>query len=279
MLSTTLTMAVNKKPLPDNASTPGGAKRSTNNLVALGSAAVVAVYGAGFMRTQAAASRFADEPATGRHPVRAAAPTEEAVASLTAALDVDTALAKAVTAWAKQSGRVQHAKLSKASPAHPPAATAAVPHARVARANPPKHQEPSAPPGAAASEPRVVAQAPVTQTPVAPDPVAPPKEATPAAKEAAAPQEQHGWRDGVYTGYGTSRHGDIEASVEIRGGRIVDAKITQCLTRYSCSWIDNLPRQVIDRQSADVDYVSGATQSSNAFYYAIAEALNKAKSA
>jgi uncharacterized protein with FMN-binding domain len=34
---------------------------------------------------------------------------------------------------------------------------------------------------------------------------------------------------------------------------------------------------VVKRQSADVDYVSGATQSTDAFYYAIVEALSKAK--
>ena len=36
-------------------------------------------------------------------------------------------------------------------------------------------------------------------------------------------------------------------------------------------------RPVVSRQSADVDYVSGATQSTNAFYYAVLEALSKAK--
>ena len=35
--------------------------------------------------------------------------------------------------------------------------------------------------------------------------------------------------------------------------------------------------QVVSRQSADVDYISGATQSSNAFYTAIAEALKQAR--
>jgi uncharacterized protein with FMN-binding domain len=38
-----------------------------------------------------------------------------------------------------------------------------------------------------------------------------------------------------------------------------------------------LPQQVIDRQSAEVDFVSGATQSTNAFYYAVLNALKKAK--
>ena len=38
-----------------------------------------------------------------------------------------------------------------------------------------------------------------------------------------------------------------------------------------------LPPQVVTRQSPETDYVSGATQSTNAFYYAVVEALSKAK--
>lgn len=38
-----------------------------------------------------------------------------------------------------------------------------------------------------------------------------------------------------------------------------------------------LPPQVVSRQSAEVDFVSGATQSTNAFYYAVLDALAKAK--
>jgi len=85
------------------------------------------------------------------------------------------------------------------------------------------------------------------------------------------------WRDGAFTGYGTSRHGDIEATVVIEGGRIKSATISQCLTRYSCSWISHLQGQVVARQSPNVDYVSGATESANAFFYAVFEALLKAE--
>ena len=38
-----------------------------------------------------------------------------------------------------------------------------------------------------------------------------------------------------------------------------------------------LPPQVLQRQSENVDYVTGATQSTYAFYYAVQEALSKAK--
>lgn len=63
----------------------------------------------------------------------------------------------------------------------------------------------------------------------------------------------------------------------IQGGRIASATIAQCLTRYSCDVIDKLIPEVAARQSPDIDYVSGATQSSDAFYYAVVDALNKAK--
>jgi uncharacterized protein with FMN-binding domain len=45
--------------------------------------------------------------------------------------------------------------------------------------------------------------------------------------------------------------------------------------RYSCGVIETLPPQVALRQSADVDYVSRATQSADAFYEAAFAALNK----
>ena len=71
--------------------------------------------------------------------------------------------------------------------------------------------------------------------------------------------------------------GDIQATVVISGGRIASAVISECWTRYPCSWIVRLPPQVAERQSPEVDYVSGATQSTNAFYYAVVQALAKAK--
>jgi uncharacterized protein with FMN-binding domain len=46
--------------------------------------------------------------------------------------------------------------------------------------------------------------------------------------------------------------------------------------RYPCSMIAMLPPQVVARQSADVDIVSGATQSGQAFSLAIDRALAKA---
>jgi uncharacterized protein with FMN-binding domain len=92
-----------------------------------------------------------------------------------------------------------------------------------------------------------------------------------------APVASKAWKDGAYTGWGFSPHGNIEATVTIEAGRITSAVISQCRTRYSCGVIDTLPPQVARRQSPDVDYVSGATQSADAFYEAVTAALDKAE--
>jgi uncharacterized protein with FMN-binding domain len=227
-----------------------------NNLVALGSAAVFSVYSAGFFRTREAAARFAGE-AVQRHAVAIAAKPDTA--------DHTT---PAVTAAPKHSSELPVMRLSSKAKADTPSAHDAGPP--VAAPQPP----------ARAADSVVVAAAPVpTPVPATPAP-AQTAVAAPVDSSIATPEKKSGsaqLKDGVYTGWGTSRHGDIHASVEIKNGRIAGAYISQCLTRYSCSWVSALPGQVVDRQSAEVDYVSGATQSSNAFYYAVVDALKKAK--
>ncbi len=84
------------------------------------------------------------------------------------------------------------------------------------------------------------------------------------------------YRDGSYVGLGRSRHGNIEVTLTVQGGKIAAAKISQCLTRYPCSMIDALPGEVVAQQLASVDFVSGATDSSAAFKDAVANALAKA---
>jgi len=85
-----------------------------------------------------------------------------------------------------------------------------------------------------------------------------------------------GYKDGTYTGTGTSRHGDVQAQVSIQGGRIVSAQITQSSTRYPISRIASLPGEVVAQQSPNVDMVSGATDSSSAYLAAVSNALSQA---
>jgi uncharacterized protein with FMN-binding domain len=230
----------------DNATGNRPSRWVKSNLVALGSAAVLAVYSAGYARTRSAADRFADESTSRRAP-EAAAPHAEAPANVTTP---PTETAKPLVLQPKQKQAVAPVSTIQKTP--PVTADTA------AATTPVKPVEP-------VQQPPVAAPATV----IAPPPV---DTTTKAADTTHVPL-----KDGTFMGWGTSRHGDIQAAVEIKEGKIASAFIVQCLTRYSCSWISALPGQVVTRQSAEVDYVSGATQSSNAFYYAIAEALKQAK--
>lgn len=108
--------------------------------------------------------------------------------------------------------------------------------------------------------------------------VAPPPAPTSTPGNSTQTQPASGYRDGTYVGVGSSRHGSIQAKVVINGGRIVSAAITGCATRYPCSVVSALPGEVVARQGAPADYVSGATDSSRAYTQAIANALNQAGS-
>jgi len=243
-----------------------------NNLVAIGSAAVLAVYSAGYIRTKEAADRFAVEDAELRQlretrvTTRVAAPASEPTTETR-----DTSAQRTVSAPVKpspsQSATPKRAEVPKVEHAHSAAATvhadSAPVVASVAKPAEPVSPVVVAPPVAPPASPVAASSSPVVAAPptVAAD-----------TSTADAPL-----KDGVYSGYGRSRHGDIEATVAIKNGKIAEAFISQCLTQYSCSWIAALPPQVVARQSAEVDYISGATQSTNAFYYAVIAALKKAK--
>jgi uncharacterized protein with FMN-binding domain len=108
--------------------------------------------------------------------------------------------------------------------------------------------------------------------------VAPPAtSATANAAPTATTSATTGLRDGTYSGLGSSRHGDIGVSVVVQGGRVVSAEVTQCMTRYPCSVIASLPGQVVAAQRPPVNFVSGATDSSQAYTEAVTAALAQAR--
>lgn len=81
------------------------------------------------------------------------------------------------------------------------------------------------------------------------------------------------YKDGTYAGTGTSRRGNVSVSVSIANGRIASVSITGVTTQYPQSRIASLPAQVVARQSGQVDNVSGATYSAQAFRTAVQAAL------
>ena len=84
--------------------------------------------------------------------------------------------------------------------------------------------------------------------------------------------------DGTYYGQGYNRIGSVTVAVTIKNDKIASAQITQCATHYPQYYIDPvLPDQVVARQSANVDIVSGATMSTEDFAVAVQQALDNAK--
>jgi uncharacterized protein with FMN-binding domain len=230
-----------------------------NRLLALGTAAVIAVFGAGFVRTQQAAERIegasrrrhsaapiaAPSIVAEHNTVDSGVPATPEPPATSAASDAEQAIVVAAELTAK--GKTEQATNSRTEQ-----------QAKV-------KTEPK--PDTTTQLAEVAATKPA---PVAPDTtsVKAPADSNSVARDL---------KDGIYTGWGTSRHGDIESRVEIRNGRIISASIAQCLTMYSVYWIAALPPQVVKRQSPEVDVISGATESSNAFYDGVVNALKKAK--
>ena len=210
------------------------------------------VYAAGYLRTQTAAAKL-EAAERNRVVIPVAAPDSHGVAQQAIeAIDAPPVVAMAPAVDPPPPPRRDRSESKKARAAE---ATPSTPSDQLSAAVTSATPEPTSP------------ATPTTTALVEPQPTPTP---TPAP---AAPI----YKDGQYSGWGTSRHGDIQATVVIEGGRIASAFISQCLTRYSCSWVAHLQGQVVTRQSPEVDYVSGATQSTNAFYYAVVEALAKAK--
>lgn len=97
------------------------------------------------------------------------------------------------------------------------------------------------------------------------------------AQPTAAPTLTATYKDGTYTGSGNSRHGGMQVSVVIKDGKISSANVTSCSTRYPCSDINPLIRAVVSQQTAPVNHISGATDSSQAYKQAVNSALKQAK--
>ncbi len=95
---------------------------------------------------------------------------------------------------------------------------------------------------------------------------------------------QSGHRDGSYTGDSVDAYyGNIQVKAIIQGGKISDVQFLQYPNDRRTSIEINsqampiLTQEAIQAQNAQVDIVSGATDSSQAFVQSLASALNQAK--
>lgn len=241
-----------------------GGPKVSGSLVTLSSAAILAVYAAGYHRTGLAEDKYAGQSARlrGSLPVAAKMVAPEPVSPKTEVARAVPAAPPASLTPLKKTSRESSAPIAKATPAPAqpdvrdstpqPAATAITPPTNPAAVAP----VPQASPATALSS--------VPATPPAADAVVKP-----------APRKNK-YADGTYTGMGRCRHGDIWVSLVIQDGKIASSQISTCLTRYPCSLIEDLPGQVVTKQSPDVDIISAASESSYAFFDAVTDALDRA---
>ncbi len=122
-----------------------------------------------------------------------------------------------------------------------------------------------------------VASIPPPQIPAAPA-AAPPKAIPP------APVATGLYRDGSYTGDSVDAYyGNVQVETIISGGKLADVKILDYPQDRGTSIhingiaLPQLIREAIQSQSAHVDIVSGATQTSEGFRQSLASTLAQAK--
>ena len=89
--------------------------------------------------------------------------------------------------------------------------------------------------------------------------------------------DANGYKDGTYYGTGKGFAGDVKVKVDISGGKIADISIVS--TKDGDSYIksaSSILNTIVEKQSTNVDTVSGATFSSRGIIEAVRSALSQA---
>ncbi len=101
----------------------------------------------------------------------------------------------------------------------------------------------------------------------------------------ATPKSSSLYKDGTYMGaVADAFYGNIQVQVTISGGKITNVQLLQAPNDRDTSIQINqqadpmLAQEAIQNQSANVDIISGATDTSQAFMQSIQQALSQAKS-
>lgn len=93
------------------------------------------------------------------------------------------------------------------------------------------------------------------------------------------PATEGNYKDGTYKGTGKGYNGPIEVEVVVTDGKVSDLKILshQETEGVGDKAFDPLKEQLIEKQSDQLDTVSGATGTSNGVIEAVKAALSDAK--
>ncbi|WP_261808149.1 FMN-binding protein [Paenibacillus sp. N3.4] len=85
------------------------------------------------------------------------------------------------------------------------------------------------------------------------------------------------YKNGTFYGEGSNRRGSIQVAVSIKNDKITDVEISHFAMHYSERDVALLPQEVLQKQSAQVQNVSGATYSTQSFKDAVLDALSQAR--
>ena len=92
------------------------------------------------------------------------------------------------------------------------------------------------------------------------------------------------YKDGTYTGsVADAYYGNVEVSATVSGGKLTDVKFLQYPNTHPTSLVINqqampdLQQEAIQSQSSNVQVISGATYTSQAFIQSLASAFAQAK--
>ena len=95
------------------------------------------------------------------------------------------------------------------------------------------------------------------------------------ASDASETENSSGFTDGVYEAKAAGYNGNVFVSVTVEGGKITDIKVTKHSEddEYYYDTVDKVIPDILEKQSTDVDIVSGATSTSEAIIKAVNKAL------
>ena len=86
------------------------------------------------------------------------------------------------------------------------------------------------------------------------------------------------YTDGTYSGTAKGMNGDVTVEVTVKSDKIESVNVTSHneTTGISDPAIEQIPTSIVEKNSAEVDIVAGATVTSNAIMQAVTQALDKA---
>lgn len=112
---------------------------------------------------------------------------------------------------------------------------------------------------------------------------APPANSSPAASSSSTSSSSNTYSDGTFTGTAEDAYyGNVQVAVVISNGKIQNVKILQYPNSHSASVYINqqalpyLQQETVQSQNANIQIISGATFTSQAFIQSLQTALNKA---